>query len=114
MADNMALPADVGTATGCGAHCHDCGRQYGAEHGFPDLVVPHEIWTKISPTGDEGGMLCPSCMVARAHAAGLEGVPATFRSGPFAIDGPAPDNVTLLTAAPDGALFHPPLIPTTP
>lgn len=64
--------------------CHDCGRPYGDAHGFPDLVVPHAVWVRISPTGDEGGLLCPSCMCARATEAGLERVPARFTSGPFA------------------------------
>lgn len=65
--------------------CYDCGRPYGDEHGFPDLVVPHEVWNEhLSPVGHEGGLLCPSCMCARAHTAGLSGVPARFTSGPFA------------------------------
>lgn len=66
--------------------CLDCGRKYGAEYGFPDLVVPHDVWAKISPTGDEGGLLCPSCMCRRAADVGLSNIPAIFRSGPFCID----------------------------
>lgn len=67
--------------------CFDCGRQYGDEHGFPDLVVAHEVWnTAISPTGYEGGLLCPSCMCKRAYEAGLTGVPARFTSGPFVVE----------------------------
>ena len=65
------------------AHCYDCKRPYGDEHGFPDLVVPDDVWAKISPTGDEGGLLCPSCMCRRAADIGLEHVAAVFRSGPF-------------------------------
>lgn len=64
--------------------CNDCGLSYGDE-GFQDLVVPHDIWEKISPTGDEGGLLCPSCMCRRAAEAGVQ-CQATFRSGPFAVD----------------------------
>lgn len=30
------------------------------------------------------GLLCPSCMCEKAHEAGIEGVIAVFRSGPFA------------------------------
>ena len=64
--------------------CADCGRPYGDEFGFPDLVVPHNIWNeKLSPQGNEGGLLCPSCMCKRAHDAGLENVSAKFTSGPF-------------------------------
>lgn len=70
--------------------CYDCGRAYGDEHGFPDLVVPHAVWAKIGPTRDEGGLLCPSCMCHRADAAGVECV-ALFRSGPFASTGDAFD-----------------------
>ena len=70
--------------------CYDCHRPYGDEHGFPDLVVPHEVWNEhLSPTGDEGGLLCPSCMCKRAHDAGLSGVRAEFRSGPFVSGGAA-------------------------
>lgn len=67
------------------ARCHDCGREYAHEHGFPDLVVPNEVWKIISPTGDDGGLLCPSCMCKRAHDAGLSEVRAVFRSGPFCV-----------------------------
>lgn len=62
--------------------CYDCGRRYGDEYGFPDLVVPNDVWEMIGPTGDKGGLLCPSCMCRRAHLAGIE-CEAVFRSGPF-------------------------------
>lgn len=62
--------------------CHDCGRPYGDQFGFPDLVLPNDVWAQISPTGDEGGMLCPSCIVRRCVAAGVE-CEATWTSGPF-------------------------------
>lgn len=62
--------------------CIDCGRKYGDEYGFPDLVVPNEAWKRFSPTGDEGGLLCPSCMIRRAHEAGVR-CEAHFSSGPF-------------------------------
>jgi hypothetical protein len=63
--------------------CYDCGRHYGDEFGFPDLVLPHDVWAKISPRGDEGGLLCPSCICRRAHALGMTGVPAMWASGPL-------------------------------
>ena len=63
------------------ACCHDCQRPYGDEHGFPDLVVPNHIWCKISPTGNSGGLLCPSCLCARLHAQGIKCAGA-FLSGP--------------------------------
>lgn len=63
------------------ARCGDCGLPYG-DDGFHDLVVPDDVWAKISPTGDENGLLCPTCMVRAAHRAGVE-TRAVFRSGPF-------------------------------
>lgn len=64
--------------------CWDCGRSYGNEHGFPDLIVSDDVWAKISPTGHEGGLLCPSCICRRAFEAGVEDAEAHFTSGPFA------------------------------
>lgn len=64
--------------------CMDCGRKYGDEHGFPDLIIPDEVWKQISPTHDEGGLLCPSCLCRRAFDAGIE-CQAEFHSGPFCI-----------------------------
>lgn len=70
--------------------CYDCGRRYGAEYGFPDLVVPHGVWNAhLSPRGGEGGLLCPSCMCRRAAAAGIT-CEARFTSGPFATPNPVP------------------------
>ena len=62
--------------------CIDCGRKYGDEYGFPDLVIHDEAWKSISPTGHDGGLLCPSCMCRRAHDAGIK-CEARFTSGPF-------------------------------
>ena len=66
-----------------GAACYDCGRQYGHEHGFPDLVIPNYIWKRISPSGNEGGLLCPSCICKRLHEAGIYSVEGAFMSGPI-------------------------------
>lgn len=66
--------------------CDDCGRKYGDQYGFPDLVVPNDVWKKLAPRYvNGGGLLCPSCMCRRAAELGLENVPATFRSGPFCL-----------------------------
>lgn len=62
--------------------CHDCHRPYGDEHGFPDLILEHWVWRKISPTGDAGGLLCPSCICKRLHEAGMSNVYGAFMSGP--------------------------------
>lgn len=78
--------------------CFDCGRRYGDSYGFPDLVVPHDVWAKISPRGDEGGLLCPSCMCRRAEALGIQ-CPARFTSGPFCVDTQplvTPEDIALL------------------
>jgi hypothetical protein len=65
-------------------HCNDCGRLYGDQFGFPDLVVPDDVWKRVSPTRDGGSLLCPSCLCERVHDAGLR-TRAEFRSGPFAV-----------------------------
>lgn len=65
------------------AGCHDCGRPYG-DPGFPDLLVPDEAWNAISPSGGHGGLLCPSCLVARLDKAGFRNVRAFWGSGPLA------------------------------
>lgn len=64
------------------AACNDCDREYGSEHGFPDLIIPLDVWRRVSPSGDEGGLLCPSCICKRLHDAGIvcEGA---FISGPI-------------------------------
>lgn len=68
------------------ARCADCGLDYG-DLGFADLVVSHDIWNDvISPSHDEGGLLCPTCMVRSAAKAGLTDIPAAFKSGPFAAE----------------------------
>lgn len=64
--------------------CMGCCLPYD-DPGFADLVVPNDVWARISPAGHEGGLLCPTCMVRAAAKAGLAGVQATFRSGPFVI-----------------------------
>ncbi|MFY0633638.1 MAG: hypothetical protein JXQ91_07495 [Vannielia sp.] len=42
-----------------GYPCDRCGH-----HFDRDAIVDHDTWAKISPTGDEGGLLCANCMVA--------------------------------------------------
>ena len=65
--------------------CYDCDRPYGDEHGFPDLVLPNDTWDAISPKGNEGGLLCPSCICKRLVDRGFENVPAVFMSGPCCV-----------------------------
>lgn len=75
--------------------CLDCNRKYGDSYGFPDLIVSDDVWEEINPRSNGAGLLCPSCICARAHAAGIESRGAEFRSGPFMVnnDGPFLDHV---------------------
>jgi len=62
--------------------CYDCLLPY-TDPGFADFVVPDDVWAKISPTGDEGGILCATCMFRRMEALGIRS-DGRFRSGPCA------------------------------
>lgn len=63
------------------ASCNDCGRAYGSG-GFPDLIIPYWAWKQISPTGDDGGLLCPSCICERLEISGIR-CEGAFMSGPI-------------------------------
>lgn len=65
--------------------CACCGRRYGSQYGFPDLMIPDWAWKRISPRRTEGGLLCPSCICRLLHEQGIkcEGV---FKSGPLAVE----------------------------
>lgn len=63
--------------------CLDCKRRYGDEYGFPDMLVSDEVWEQLNPGSNGAGLLCPSCINARAHAAGIENAGMAFVSGPF-------------------------------
>ena len=62
--------------------CHDCERPYGNEHGFPDLIIPFWAWKEISPSHDDGGLLCPSCICKRLADKGIR-CEGAFMSGPI-------------------------------
>lgn len=62
--------------------CYDCGRRYGDEYGFPDLEIPDEDWKRISPFGNGGGLLCPSCICRRLHDKEIITI-GKFMSGPL-------------------------------
>ena len=64
------------------AVCFDCRRPYGDEHGFPDMVISDSAWRAISPSGNDGGLLCPSCICKRLHGAGIT-CKGAFMSGPI-------------------------------
>lgn len=64
--------------------CHDCHLPYGGP-AWIEAVVPNEIWSRISPTHDDGGILCINCMARRCADMGLEDVPVMLAAGPFAL-----------------------------
>lgn len=64
------------------AGCYDCHEPYDSPR-FHDLLIPTYIWNQISPTGGEGGLLCPGCIMARLEAKGFDNVPSFFASGPL-------------------------------
>ena len=102
MDDYLKINASIPSATPATAvsdsfntlRCHDCGRQYGDAHGFPDLCVSAATWNEIACDG--ANLLCPSCICKRAHDAGVD-ARAEFRSGPFRVltDGPVIDTPRL-------------------
>lgn len=69
--------------------CFDCGFAYGGV-GWCDVIVPDNVWLRISPSGNEGGILCFNCICRRIERLGLERVPFVVRSGPLLIDHDAP------------------------
>jgi len=62
--------------------CYECGLLYGGR-SWCDVIIPDYLWKMISPTGDEGGILCFNCIAGRLNDRGYYGVPVTITSGPF-------------------------------
>lgn len=62
------------------AKCDDCGLGYG-DDGFHDFIVSNDVWRRISSTGDDGGLLCPTCLVRALVKAGIK-TEGAFMSGP--------------------------------
>lgn len=70
--------------------CLDCGRRYGDEFGFPDLIIPSVVWNQITPEFDDtpgAGLLCPSCICRRLWRAGIR-TNGVWTSGPLTQDDP--------------------------
>lgn len=67
------------------AECYDCKLDY-TSAAWVDVVVPDAYWRLISPTRDENGLLCFSCMNARLLRLGLRNVPYYIASGAFSFD----------------------------
>lgn len=65
-----------------GLACYGCGLPYAGEH-WVEAVVPHDVWAQISPSGDEGGILCINCMAGELVGLGMTDVPVKLTAGPF-------------------------------
>lgn len=64
------------------ACCYDCKLNY---DNFPcDMVIQDHLWKLISPTNDEGGLLCPNCICKRLMNLGLTAVKVTVDMSEFA------------------------------
>lgn len=72
LVDGRELEIDNVRATKGG--CYDCGLEYGGI-GWIEAVIPDNIWNKISPTGDQGGILCIICIAKRLEEKGLKDIP---------------------------------------
>jgi len=47
------------------AKCYDCGAKYKSKE-YIELVLPHDLWDKISPVKEKGcGLLCHTCILQR-------------------------------------------------
>ena len=55
--------------------CYDCNINY--DNFTCDLVIQNNLWKLISPTHDEGGILCPNCICKRLMNLGLTSVKVT-------------------------------------
>jgi hypothetical protein len=60
--------------------CYDCGLPYEEMH---DFLIPREIWIKISPTENDGSILCANCIVKRLEKGGFKDIPGAYMSGPI-------------------------------
>ena len=56
------------------AACYDCGLAYGGPEWI-EAIIPDEVWKRISPTGNLGGILCITCMIRRLKRMEFENVP---------------------------------------
>jgi len=54
--------------------CYDCGLDY-QDPGWIEAIVPDKIWNEISPTGDQAGLLCITCISRRLVEKGYKRVP---------------------------------------
>lgn len=62
--------------------CYQCELPYSGEH-WVEAVVADDVWQRISPSGNSGGILCVNCMAGRLHHLGLAEVEVKLTAGPF-------------------------------
>ena len=56
------------------ARCYDCGLDY-QDPGWIEAIIPDQVWNDISPTKDQGGILCITCISRRLVKGGYKKVP---------------------------------------
>ncbi|MFA5458046.1 MAG: hypothetical protein WC261_10490 [Synergistaceae bacterium] len=56
------------------AKCYDCGFDY-EDPGWIEAIIPDQIWNEISPTKDQGGILCILCISKRLAEKGYKDIP---------------------------------------
>jgi len=54
--------------------CYECGLDY-QDPGWIEAIIPDKIWNEISPTGDQAGLLCITCISRRLIKKGYKNVP---------------------------------------
>lgn len=66
------------------AYCFDCWLLY-ADDVWVDVTIPDDIWRRISPSHDEDGLLCFTCINDRLVKLGYQQgtVPVRIASGPM-------------------------------
>jgi hypothetical protein len=63
------------------ASCDSCGMPYPFDGG--DILIPTELWVRVSARGDERGLLCFNCIAKRATRFKIDRVPFSVASGPM-------------------------------
>ena len=54
--------------------CYDCDLDY-EDPGWIEAIIPDKVWNEISPTGDQGGLLCITCISRRLRKKGYKKIP---------------------------------------
>ena len=54
--------------------CYDCGLSY-QDPGWIEAIIPDNVWDFISPTKNQGGLLCITCISRRLSRLGIGRIP---------------------------------------